>query len=257
MQQGLSYLHLNANAYAHIFVSNDDTSSFLALLERVRIEARLVNDTMPTNLTAAQQHIEQLQDRLDDIIDIENYFTVKSVQFDNSTVNALLLANIVDEVLTHYGGAYGILPNIMLNTSYMSTGLNPDKNRNGEKMSMPNNTQNKQQYQLNNYTHNINSSMKNNNTKKIIPSNNNDFLINIAKYQTAKEYAKRAIEIFNIKLKPFETGRNANAMNELEKGLVKLRNAIDNKVQPMEIMMIAHGKIHPSLQVAFNLKVKK
>jgi hypothetical protein len=58
-------------------------------------------------------------------------------------------------------------------------------------------------------------------------------------------------------LKPFETGRNANAMNELEKDLVKLRNAIDNKVQPMEIMMIAHGKIHPSLQVAFNLKVKK
>ena len=52
MQQGLSYLHLNANVYAHIFVSNDDTSSFLALLERVRIEARLVNDTMPTNLTA-------------------------------------------------------------------------------------------------------------------------------------------------------------------------------------------------------------
>jgi hypothetical protein len=77
MQQGLSYLHLNANAYAHIFVSNDDMSSFLALLERVRIEARLVNDTMPTNLTAAQEHIEQLQDRLDDIIDIENYFTVK------------------------------------------------------------------------------------------------------------------------------------------------------------------------------------
>jgi hypothetical protein len=77
MQQGLSYLHLNANAYADIFVSNDDTSSFLALLERVRIEARSVNDTMPTNLTAAQEHIEQLQDRLDDIIDIENYFTVK------------------------------------------------------------------------------------------------------------------------------------------------------------------------------------
>ena len=109
-------------------------------------------------------------------------------------------ANIVDEVLTHYGGAYGILPNIMLNMSYMSTGLNPDKNRNSEKMSMPNNTQNKQQYQLNNYTHNINSSMKNKNTKKIIPSNNNDFLINTAKYQTAKEYAKRAYRNIQYKI---------------------------------------------------------
>ena len=68
---------------------------------------------------------------------------------------------------------------------------------------------------------------------------------------------KEPIEIFNIKLKPFETSTNANAMNELEKGLMKLRNAIDNKVQPMQIMMIAHGKIHPDLQVAFNLKVKK
>jgi hypothetical protein len=40
--------------YAHIFISKDDNSSFLTLLERIRIEALLVNNTIYTNTTAAQ-----------------------------------------------------------------------------------------------------------------------------------------------------------------------------------------------------------
>ena len=91
------------NSYAHIFVSNDDNSSFLTLIERVRVEGQLVNSTIHTNLKSAQEHIEQMLDRLDDVIHSDNYFTIKSEQFDNSTVNALLLANIVDEVLRYYG----------------------------------------------------------------------------------------------------------------------------------------------------------
>ena len=113
------FLYFNVNA--HIFVSSDDNASFLTLIERVRIEALLANESLRSNLTSSNEHLAQLLDRLDDVIDNENYFVIKSEQFNNSTVDALFLANIVDEILQYYGGAYGILPSVMLNMSSMSS----------------------------------------------------------------------------------------------------------------------------------------
>ena len=80
---------------AHIFVSSDDNAAFLTLIERVRIEALLANDSLHSNLTSSNEHLAQLLDRLDDVIHNENYFVVKSEQFSNSTVDALFLANVV------------------------------------------------------------------------------------------------------------------------------------------------------------------
>jgi hypothetical protein len=112
--------YFSPKVFAHLFISGDDNSAFLTLLERIRIEALLVNNTLYSNNTAAQQHVFQMLDRINDIGDSENEFNIKSIQFKNSTVNALLLANLVDEVLTNYGGSHGILPNIMLNMSSMA-----------------------------------------------------------------------------------------------------------------------------------------
>lgn len=107
--------------YAHIFISDDDASSFLTLLERVRIEALMANNTLTQNLTNSQEHYSKLIKNIDDIIDSENDFEISSKQFDNSTVNALLFANLIDEVLRNYGMSYGIVPSIMTNMSYMSS----------------------------------------------------------------------------------------------------------------------------------------
>ena len=201
---------------AHIFVSSDDNAAFLTLIERVRIEALLANDSLHSNLTSSNEHLAQLLDRLDDVIDNENYFVVKSEQFSNFTVDALFLANVVDEILQYYGGAYGIpistMPS-MSSMSYMSANSEIDK---------PN------------------------------PSS----IIDMAKYQTAKEYAKRAVEIFDAELKPYETKNNTSTAGQVEKSLAELKKAVDNKAQPLEIMMIVHTKIHPNLQLAYNLKTR-
>jgi len=242
------------NSYAHIFVSNDDNSSFLTLIERVRVEGQLVNSTIHTNLTSAQEHIEQMLDRLDDVIDSDNYFTIKSEQFDNSTVNALLLANIVDEVLRYYGEAYGILPNKMLNMSYMTAaegmkGMNDDYNSHGK------NDLSEKRMVLQHG--NMNSNIDNNNQLYYSQLRNASDILDMAKYYTAKEYAKDAIKIFYIKFKPFETNSNRYILNKLENSLVELKSAVDSKAHPAQVMMIAHSKVHPSLQIAFDLKVKK
>src|SRR5262249_18177418 len=174
---------------AHIFVSSDDNASFLTLIERVRIEALLANESLHSNLTSSNEHLAQLLDRLDDVIDNENYFVVKSEQFVNSTVDALFLANVVDEILQYYGGAYGILPNVMLNMSSMSS---------------------------------MASSMSTNlDMHKFRPRKFSD----INKYQTAKQYAKRAVEIFDAELKPYETKENKVSAGQVENYLIELKNA--------------------------------
>jgi hypothetical protein len=207
------------NVNAHIFVTSDDNASFLTLIERVRIEALLANESLHSNLTSSNEHLAQLLDRLDDVIDNENYFVVKSEQFNNSTVDALFLANIVDEILQYYGGAYGILPSVMLNMSSMSS-----------MASIPTNLG----------IHSVNASR----------------VFDIDKYQTAKQYASRAVEIFDTELKPYETENNSIAAGEVEKHLIELKNAVDNKAPPLQVMMIVHTKIHPNLQLAYNLKVR-
>ena len=203
------------NAYAHMFISNDNASSFLTLLERVRIESLLINDSMHSNLTSAIEHEAQLLDRIDDITDSENEYTIQTAEFNNSTVKALLFVNILDEVLRYYGGAYGILPPIMLNMSSMTSGA---------EMSLNNGT---------------------------LPITNQE------KYKTAYEYAKRALELFYVKLRSHETNENTAALAQIEKALGQLINAIDNKTDPMKIKIIVHTKIHPNLQTAYNLKLMK
>lgn len=204
---------------AHIFISNDDASSFLTLLERVRIEALLVNKTMFSNLSSAQNHVEQLLDRIDDIKDSENDFYIQTIQFKNTTVNWLLMANLLDEVLTYYGGSFGILPHIMINMSY----INPEFSKNLGNASS---------------------------------SSSSLSLTNMDKYQTAQEYAKRVFDIYNIQSQLTKSENSLTAKDILEDGLFALRDAIDNKADPFRVMEIVHMQIHPNLQIAYDLTLK-
>lgn len=126
----LGFLSLNIlspiiyqKGYGHIFISDDDASSVLTLLERLRIEALLANNTITKNVTYSQEHLSNLIKSIDDISDSENEFDINSRQFDNSTVNALLFANLIDEVLINYGTSFGIFPSVMTNMSYLSSSL--------------------------------------------------------------------------------------------------------------------------------------
>jgi hypothetical protein len=100
------------------------------------------------------------------------------------------------------------------------------------------------------------SSMSSMSANSEIDKPNPSSIIDMAKYQTAKEYAKRAVEIFDAELKPYETKNNTSTAGQVEKSLAELKKAVDNKAQPLEIMMIVHTKIHPNLQLAYNLKTR-
>jgi hypothetical protein len=147
----------------------------------------------------------------------------------NSTIQALNIVNITDEILRAYAIAYGIEPVIatsgsmlnMMNTSTMDMEYNP------------------------------------------IPSAS--AIVNISNYQNAQGLAIKALEIFRDDLRPLELPNTTGAfltadirsgsVSGLEDGLSLVLSSIHDKKPYSDIMQIIHGPVHTNLFLAYNLKM--
>jgi hypothetical protein len=281
-------------ANAHTF-SGSESSSFLSLVHKIRVESQLVLNNVG-NATLAAQHAEAAANALDNqtideiaernnriaselpslLQNLQNAVTstpvdtaslnniisnldailaeavtvrIEQEQLNNATVQAIVLADILDEVLRNYGSAFDVGFD-MTNMSLM-----------GEVMQNMNNTMSM------NTTGNNGSNLEeghsmhmNNNT-----SSSSGVVVNMSAYQSAQAYANEALEIFQNDLKPLsptsataEANNSSNqmvAISQIENSLVKLQQALNNQAPPEEIMMIVHAEIHPNLQVAYNLQI--
>ncbi|MGD9671866.1 MAG: hypothetical protein AB7U98_00130 [Candidatus Nitrosocosmicus sp.] len=85
---------------------------------------------------------------------------------------------------------------------------------------------------------------------------NNEDIINLSNYQSAKGLTERLEEIFVNEIKPLmESNEMSIYSNNIEKGLTQLQHSIENKAPPMDVMMVVHSQIHPSLIEAFDLQI--
>jgi hypothetical protein len=158
----------------------------------------------------------------------------------NSTIQALKIANITDEILRGYAIAYGIEPVIatngsmvnMMNISTMGSSIDSAPSS----MAMEDNG---------------------------IPSASK--IANISNYQNAQELASKALELFRDDLKPLELPNTtksfltadirSSSVSRLEEGLSLLVNSIDEKKPYSDIMQIIHGLVHTNLFLAYDLKM--
>lgn len=111
---GSSNLHPNHLVYAHNFSITDD-SVLLTLIEQIKAETELVNEYfIANNSISANEHAKNaanltngLNDKLrqNRVADITQAYTNGLY---NSTTLAIVVANLVDEILRNYGSAYGI-----------------------------------------------------------------------------------------------------------------------------------------------------
>jgi hypothetical protein len=173
---------------------------------------------------------------LEEILISENSFIVDSDQFYNNTIIALVVANLADEVLRKYGHAFGVPSNIMLsmNFSNVASGLNYSNSM--AKMALHSSHMTNQE-----------------NTTSIS-------MVDNSSYQSALKTSDRMIEIYNSELKASSSSNStfANKANsDLSGALYDLRNDIGTKENPSKIMEDVHVRIHPSLQIAFNLTLKR
>lgn len=271
---GAVYAVPSQQAFAHEF-SGDESASFLALVESIKVELDLVQRNLASNITLAEKHAEHGHEHLDeDIIEeisernkrlgsslpaaledlhdsvanstaqqvqikvqnINNLLAetvtvrVESDQLSNSTVWALVIANMADGVIGHYGAAYGMeteegehghdegADNMTETSSEMGEG-----NMSGDNMTMS--------------------------------EGNSTTIVDTASYQSAQGLANRTQALFNDQVKELAPDNSTQAVADLEAGLEHLKQAIDNREPFMDVETIVHSEVHPNLQSAFNLQV--
>jgi hypothetical protein len=219
------------NIFAHNF-STDDDSSFLTLINKILIENRLLNnsltiDTNNSGYAESSVHAKNIERILSDILISEESFSIDSDQFYNNTIIALVVANLADEVLRSYGHAFGIPSNVMLS-------MNFSKVANIQNMSTAHSSH--------------------------LPNQANEtIMIDRDSYDNAIQISNRMSELYNDELKGFLSNSTnvIHAMSRLANALIDLNDYLEAKESPYRIMENIHGEIHPNLQIAFNLTLKR
>lgn len=153
-----------------------------------------------------KQDVQAVSDLLDESVDVR----IEKAQTTNATIQATVVANLVNEALEHYGEAVGFKGNM--------TDM---------------------------------SSMANNNSTSGA-AGSTATVVSVANYQSSLAFAQKAQELYQ-QVKPKAISGTDNAIKELDSAFPALVNAVKDKASPMEIMQIAHVRIHPNLMTAFNL----
>jgi hypothetical protein len=163
---------------------------------------------------------------------------MKAISSSNLTTYALVIADLLDEVLRNYADA--IVTDIDLTN--MSNLVLLDNKEESLMTSVSSE-----------------SSLSNVNYTKFFSKDNPIF--NYADYETTKALVAEIKNIFQKYLKSsgVDTKQSAiiEVISKLEKDLKKLGDIINKKDSPAEIMELVHIQIHPSLQTGFELQTNK
>ena len=217
-----------------------------------------------TTSSSVTKEIKQMVNIINYILDKAIHVRVGTFGLANSTVHALVLADITEKAYNDYSYAYGIKP-IMFSGSSSSSPMmmNMGSGMGMGTMMMTGSSPNANNSSINGSAMNQLPMTKDNN-------NNNNTIINTTSYQQAQGLAIRALQIFNNDLKPTSSvngptssssSSSANttitsAITKIENSLIHLKNAIDNKAPTMDVMKIVHGEIHPTLLISYKLQLK-
>jgi len=256
------------NAYAHTF-SGDESASFLATVEVIKVHLELAKSDLATNATLSAEHVEhaaehltndtikeiteknkrlgtelpasldELQETLEggdataadvnekvtninDLLDETVTVRIEKTQVSNSTVQGTMLADLVDEVLESYKGAYGI---------------------------------EEEEHEDEEGSRNATEETSDEGDSMIGVDGEHNTIVNMMDYESAQALAARAQELFNTKLKAMAESNATEAVRALDAGLKKLKQAIDDKAPHDNVDVIVHTDIHPNIQKAYNLRV--
>jgi hypothetical protein len=222
-------LYLNHTVYAHNFSITDD-SALLTLTEQIKAETGLVNEYfLSNNNISAIEHAKNaanLTSSLDNKLRQSIVTDITQIYADglyNSTTLALVVANLVDEILRSYGRSYNISYDLTNMTNMMLTMMLNNDNSSSDDTRMS--------------------------------AKNNAMPVNIYDYQTAKALSNIVDRLFNDVLSAQAPVNEKVTVDNLKHSIKDLKYAVDNNVQAEALMEIVHMKIHPMLQSAYDLKL--
>jgi hypothetical protein len=164
----------------------------------------------------------------------------------NSTTLALVVANLVDEILRKYGSAFDIGYD-MTNMSNMNNMMMP-KTADGSSPSMS---------MLSAATSSNSTEIMGGHSNGSEMMENNLVLVNINDYETAQVLSDKVKEVFGSQLRPRSLVNETANIDKLENSLVELKQVVNTKVSPEALMNIVHIQIHPMLQKVYDLRLSR
>ena len=246
----------NTAGYAHSFSPNS-LSTFISIVHAADVEFSLANSNFPPNITLALGHSKNAvklmnyayrsdDEIIDDIDFVRKYNNAMSSQ--NETIHALVVANIVDRILSEYGEALDLQYDLT-NMSNMNMAMQDMSNSDSFIFpSFPAHITNESIPIIERGDNN------NNNTT-------NTSVVNFDNYVSAQKLSEVVLQIFNDQLSPL-AGSSNNTANKaaiamIDKDLIELKDLLKNRASAQDVMMLVHGRLHPSLQFAYDLKLKQ
>jgi hypothetical protein len=248
----------NTAGYAHSFSPNS-LSTFISIVHAADVEFSLANSNFPANITLALGHSKNAvklmnyayrsdDEIIDDIDFVRKYNNAMSSQ--NETIHALVVANIVDRILSEYGEALDLQYDLT-NMSNMSMAMQDMSNSDSFIFpSFPAHITNESIPIIERGDNNNNNS-----------NTTNTSVVNFDNYVSAQKLSEVVLQIFNDQLSPL-AGSSNNTANKaaiamIDKDLIELKDLLKNRASAQDVMMLVHGRLHPSLQFAYDLKLKQ
>jgi hypothetical protein len=263
---GLAY---NNPAFAHEF-SADESSSFLALIESIKVELELAQTNSVSNSVHAVEHATHAHEHLDEHVieeiaernerlarDVpaaleEFHMSIgnsssseiqNQIQRINDLLDETVSARIDREQLTN-GTTQAIFVATLVDGALehykIAHGLGSNGTQHGG-----------------NETHESEPSMGEGHSmddgETHVGQNGN--ITDIVSYQTAQGLASRALEVFNGTVSELAPANSTGSVDDVHAALVRLNQSIAAAASPNDIELIVHGEVHPRLQEAYNLQI--
>src|SRR5918996_357518 len=247
--------HHVRKAYAHDF-STTDESTLITLVEQIKARTQLVitgflsheNFSAHEHARKAAELMKDLESNMTQTDPTSSDITQVYEQGQkNSTTLALVVANIVDDILRKYGNAFAVAYD-MTNMSNMDMMMTMQK--------MDDNTSHSMVMKTTNITNN-DSSMLDGNSNSSISMENDFVLVDTNDYETAMTLSSNIKDQFNTQLRPRSLVNETTNLDTLDNSLEKLEEAISEKASPEAVMEIVHVQIHPMLQRIYDLELQR
>jgi hypothetical protein len=189
-----------------------------------------------SNSSSAQSKVTNIGNLLDEAVSVR----ISKDVIENPKTQALVVANLGNEIYDNYGKALGLPPSTIASMGGMNmSGMNAMGGSKGSPMNMN--------------TSSSGMSGMNSMSGPATMNQNNPPIKNITAYETAQSLATLAQQTFSKDLKPIAPANATSSTANIEKYVEQLKSAVNNKASFMNIMELVHVKLHPTMIAAYNL----
>jgi NADH dehydrogenase/NADH:ubiquinone oxidoreductase subunit G len=260
------------NAVAHTF-SGDESASFLALVEMIKIEAHLAQRDLSSNITLAQEHANHTGEHLD--MNQTKEIAEKNQRLANELNSSLIGLNDafnsktpptptdINEKVSNLDAILGEiisariskdqLDNVTVKALTINDLIGETLEHYGEAVG---HEENASSSNMTSHGSNGSESVANTSTHNENTTANATTIINQVDYESAQAIASRVSSLFN-ELKPSVPSNASSNTTTIENALKTLKDDIDKKVPFDTLDGLVDEQVIPVLNSTFNLKLKE